>query len=211
MEDCFRFLHGGNRTERGSVLWSTGVRQGFLFQRRISRFIWIEENPDKASLQPDVRKVIWHRSGPAYLKAGRPELRFQFSYKIRISVPVITEILWTHTGRDTQIIHLMKSMVSVITEEGDALPEEKLLPELQQVQLLLRFWKNLALKYMLIRKQSVRYLFRKMNTIRKRFSRTRFICQATHMPKKHLPIWKNVLKIRIPQEASLNVLLPVCR
>ena len=36
-------------------------------------------------------------------------------------------------------IHLMKSMVSVITEEGDALPEEKLLPELQQVQLLLRF------------------------------------------------------------------------
>ena len=33
----------------------------------------------------------------------------------------------------------MKSMVSVITEEGDALPEEKLLPELQQVQLLLRF------------------------------------------------------------------------
>ena len=41
--------------------------------------------------------------------------------------------------RDTQIIHLMKSMVSVITEEGDALPEEKLLPELQQVQLLLRF------------------------------------------------------------------------
>ena len=211
MEDCFRFLHGGNRTERGSVLWSTGVRQGFLFQRRISRFIWIEENPDKASLQPDVKKVIWHRSGPAYLKAGRPELRFQFSYRTRISVPVITEILWTHTGRDTQIIHLMKSMVSVITEEGDALPEEKLLPELQQVQLLLRFWKNLALKYMLIRKQSVRYLFRKMNTIRKRFSRTRFICQATHMPKKHLPIWKNVLKIRILQEASLNVLLPVCR
>ena len=50
-----------------------------------------------------------------------------------------------------------------------------------------------------------------MNTIQKRFSRTRFICQATHMPKKHLPIWKNVLKIRIPQEASLNVLLPVCR
>ena len=36
-------------------------------------------------------------------------------------------------------------------------------------------------------------------------------CQVTHMPKKHLPIWKNVLKIRIPQEASLNVLLPVCR
>lgn len=33
-----------------------------------------------------------------------------------------------------------------------------------------------------------------MNTIQKRFSRTRFICQATHMPKKHLPIWKNVLK-----------------
>lgn len=32
-----------------------------------------------------------------------------------------------------------ESMVSVITEEGDALPEEKLLPELQQVQLLLRF------------------------------------------------------------------------
>ena len=47
--------------------------------------------------------------------------------------------IMTHTGRDTQIIHLMKSMVSVITEEGDALPEEKLLPELQQVQLLLRF------------------------------------------------------------------------
>ena len=48
-------------------------------------------------------------------------------------------IMNTHTGRDTQIIHLMKSMVSVITEEGDALPEEKLLPELQLVQLLLRF------------------------------------------------------------------------
>ena len=30
---------------------------------------------------------------PAYLKAGRPELRFQFSYRTRISVPVITEIL----------------------------------------------------------------------------------------------------------------------
>ena len=71
--------------------------------------------------------------------------------------------------------------------------------------------KELGIEVHAYTKESARYLFRKMNTIQKRFSRTRFICQATHMPKKHLPIWKNVLKIRIPQEASLNVLLPVCR
>ena len=44
-----------------------------------------------------------------------------------------------NTYRPGHADYLMKSMVSVITEEGDALPEEKLLPELQQVQLLLRF------------------------------------------------------------------------
>lgn len=53
----FQISTWGESHGKGIGVVIDGCPAGFLFQRRISRFIWIEENPDKASLQPDVRKV----------------------------------------------------------------------------------------------------------------------------------------------------------
>ena len=53
----------------------------------------IDGCPAGLSLSEEDIQVYLDRRKPGHLKAGRPELRFQFSYKIRISVPVITEIL----------------------------------------------------------------------------------------------------------------------
>ena len=139
MEDCFRFLHGGNRTERGIGVVIDGCPAGLSLSEEDIQVYLDRRKPGQSQFTTGRKE-----SDMAQIWSGVFEGR---TTGTPISILVQNQdqrsrdygnIMNTYS-RDTQIIHLMKSMVSVITEEGDALPEEKLLPELQQVQLLLRF------------------------------------------------------------------------